>query len=216
MDRQTDRHRQTRVKTQLLGRGINISSFTVKRQWTAYIDDIPQLNYFASKKSDCTLKVVGDPFFFSGYGVALPLNSSWNAPLSLAITALVREGFIRELQSKWLISACGNSQRETGKMGVNDIGGVFLIVAFGCVASVILLGVEFAFSRLMEAVVKHTDEDNKKLKRSQTLTTLAKAFSLWDINQTGKPVLNAEAILRNFRAFPQRDQGYTNNIDIQE
>ena len=114
------------------------------RKWTAFIADTPQLAHLVSKQSDCSLKITGDPFFFSGYGFALRKNSTWNIRLSLEITSLVRRGFVSSLQTKWLGSGCGEVQHpETESMGFDDIGGAFLIVIFGCIGSGVFLVLEY-------------------------------------------------------------------------
>ena len=115
------------------------------RKWTAFIADTPQLAHLVSKQTDCSLKVTGDPFFFAGYGIALRKNSTWNSRLSLVITTFVREGFFAALEAKWLANDCGNALHSgTESMGVNDIGGAFLIVSFGCIASGLFLLLEHA------------------------------------------------------------------------
>lgn len=173
-----------------------------KREWTAYIDDIPLLNYQVSKQTKCNLKIVGDPFFSSGYGIGLQKNSTWNTRISLLITSLVREGFITNLQSKWIPTACGDSQQVSiDKMGVNDIGGAFLIVAFGCLACGVLLGVEYAVWKAI-AAARPTNEDNEG-NVNQTLNALNKVFMLWDVGNTTKSPTHAEATLRNFRTLTQ-------------
>ena len=119
-------------------------AYLLCRKWTAFIADTPKLAHMVSKQQDCSLKLAGEPFFFSGYGIALRKNSTWNTRLSFAITVLVREGFVTKLQAKWLGSGCGDvPQPGSEKMGVNDIGGAFLIVCFGCIASGMFLLLEY-------------------------------------------------------------------------
>ena len=90
------------------------------------------------------MKITGDPFFFSGYGIALRKNSTWNTRLSIVITSLVREGYVSNLKAKWLGTGCGSVKKPgTEKMGTNDIGGAFLIVSFGCIASGVFLFLEY-------------------------------------------------------------------------
>ena len=177
----------------------------IYREWTAYIDDLPELEYLVSKQTDCKLKIVGDPFFFSGYGIALQKNSTWNARLSLAITKLVRDGFIQQLESKWMPLACGDSVTPSiDKMGINDIGGAFLIVAFGCIICGMLLGVEYAIWQAMAGRARSINEETAGGDASQTLSTLTKVFTLWDANSSVQSAAPAGATLSNFKTLTQQ------------
>lgn len=130
-----------------------------------------------SKQGDCGLKVTGDPFFFSGYGIALRKNSTWNSRLSLVITTLVREGFIASLQEKWLASGCEYPLHPGSEsMGVNDIGGAFLIVSFGCVASGIFLLLEHAVWYVLNRKEMVQAAGAKKKKTDHVLSALIKVM----------------------------------------
>ena len=147
------------------------------REWTAFIADTPQLAHLVSKQTDCDMKITGDPFFFSGYGIALRKNSTWNMRLSIAITSLVREGYITKLQKKWLGTGCGNiKQPGMEKMGTNDIGGAFLIVCFGCIASGVFLLLEYVVSYVLvrKQMVQASEEEKKDIKEHTCFGTFIK------------------------------------------
>jgi hypothetical protein len=101
--------------------------------------------------------------------------------LSLAITILVRNGFISNLQAKWLGSGCGEVQQPgTEEMGVNDIGGTFLIVSFGCIAGGIFLLLEHVvWYVLNRKEMVQGDETRKKKTLDHALGALVKVTKLF-------------------------------------
>ncbi|XP_028394123.1 glutamate receptor ionotropic, NMDA 1-like [Dendronephthya gigantea] len=179
----------------------------LSREWTAFVADTPQLEHMVSKETDCALKITGDPFFFSGYGIALRKNSTWNTRLSIVITSLVREGYISGLQVKWLGTGCSNTkQPNTEKMGTNDIGGAFLIVSFGCVASGVFLLLEYAvWYALVRKDMAQTRAGEKKKNVDHAFGALVKVLTLWEVTSSTNNQLNqiptTEATLRTFKTI---------------
>jgi len=118
----------------------------------AFIWDSPRLEYEAAQ--DCELVTAGELFGRSSYGIALRKRDAWINPLSHTILSFHEKGFMETLDNKWIFSKgakqCSDRSSSPATLGVNNMLGVFLLVAGGIFAGFFLLAIEIAFKRRKE------------------------------------------------------------------
>ncbi|NP_001191411.1 NMDA-type glutamate receptor precursor [Aplysia californica] len=115
----------------------------------AFIWDSPRLEYEAA--SDCDLTTAGDLFGRSGLGIGLPKNSPWTHEVSMAVLDMHESGFMEQLDNRWILvdskSSCPESNSAPATLGLTNMAGVFMMVAGGIVAGVLLIFIEIAYKR---------------------------------------------------------------------
>ncbi|XP_076444672.1 glutamate receptor ionotropic, NMDA 1-like isoform X2 [Babylonia areolata] len=115
----------------------------------AFIWDSPRLEFEAA--NDCDLTTAGDLFGRSGLGIGLRKNSHWTHPVSLAVLELHESGVMEELDNRWILvdskSQCPEGNSAPATLGLTNMAGVFMMVAGGIVAGVLLIFVEIAYKR---------------------------------------------------------------------
>lgn len=92
-------------------------------------------------------------FSFTGYGIATPKGSPWRDKISLAILELQEKGEIQMLYDKWWKNSDDTCVRKDKKkeskasaLGVDSIGGVFVVLIFGLVFAICVSIGEFCYS----------------------------------------------------------------------
>ncbi|BFZ09236.1 hypothetical protein BsWGS_12275 [Bradybaena similaris] len=120
-----------------------------KGELQAFIWDSPRLEYEAAY--DCDLTTAGDLFGRSGLGIGLPKNSPWTHEVSKAVLEMHENGLMEQLDSRWILvdskSSCPESNSAPATLGLTNMAGVFMMVAGGIVAGVLLIFVEIAYKR---------------------------------------------------------------------
>nr|KAI8758350.1 glutamate [NMDA] receptor subunit 1-like isoform X1 [Biomphalaria glabrata] len=115
----------------------------------AFIWDSPRLEYEAS--NDCDLTTAGDLFGRSGLGIGLPKNSPWTHDVSMAVLRMHESGFMEQLDNSWILvdskSNCPESNSAPATLGLTNMAGVFMMVAGGIVAGILLIFIEIAYKR---------------------------------------------------------------------
>ncbi|VDK40065.1 unnamed protein product [Taenia asiatica] len=116
----------------------------------AFIWDSARLNYEASR--DCDLVTTGDVFGRVGYGLAMKKGNPWIYELSQAVLSFHERGFMERLDTQWIFNSgegenCAKTESSPATLELTNMAGVFIMVAVGIVAGLILLLVEIACSR---------------------------------------------------------------------
>ncbi|KAL8615464.1 hypothetical protein ACOMHN_053800 [Nucella lapillus] len=115
----------------------------------AFIWDSPRLEFEAA--NDCDLTTAGDLFGRSGLGIGLRKDNLWTHPVSLAVLELHESGDMEELDNRWILvdskSQCPEGNSAPATLGLTNMAGVFMMVAGGIVAGVLLIFVEIAYKR---------------------------------------------------------------------
>lgn len=117
----------------------------VFREISVYIDDQPYLEHMVSSQHNCSLRIVGEPFGISGYGLVLRKQSSWTQPFSNSIQQYSDNNVLADLWSKWLVRKClkkEDFEKTPDRLSVHNYNGVFVLVAAGIVVSIFFLGFE--------------------------------------------------------------------------
>ena len=100
-----------------------------------------------------------------GYGIGLPLNSPYKDALTNAILKLRENGFLDKLKIKWFVQkgTCAFESEEKSKaiiVYLEDIIGVYVLVACGVVLGLIALVVEWIY--FTRKLVKNSESVRKE------------------------------------------------------
>lgn len=102
---------------------------------------------------NCDLDKVGGLIDNKGYGIALPRNSPYRTPISGTILLLQEKGVLQELKKKWWQDHGGGLCKKddvepanSSELGLANVGGVFLVLLFGCCGSFVIAICEFLWN----------------------------------------------------------------------
>ncbi|XP_074509205.1 glutamate receptor ionotropic, kainate 3 [Sebastes fasciatus] len=98
-------------------------------------------------RRNCNLTQVGGIIDSKGYGIGTPLGSPYRDKITIAILSILEDGRLHMLKEKWWSgSSCLDEERhETGPMGIQNLGGIFIVLASGLVLSVFVAIAEFVY-----------------------------------------------------------------------
>ena len=125
------------------------------RQIDVLIGDYNTMVYIAAQDKNCSLRVIGEPFFKSGYGVALQKNSTWTPVFSQKLLQYEKFDTFLELAHRWMKTSCDANDDDANsvnfnafhRMTVYDVSGMFVVITFAVGLSCILLAAEFYYKR---------------------------------------------------------------------
>uniref|UniRef100_A0A669DK29 Glutamate receptor n=1 Tax=Oreochromis niloticus TaxID=8128 RepID=A0A669DK29_ORENI len=111
----------------------------------ALITESTTIDYITRR--NCNLTQVGGLIDSKGYGIGTPLGSPYRDKISIAILSILEDGRLHMLKEKWWSgSSCLDERhRETGPMGIQNLGGIFIVLASGLVLSVFVAIAEFIY-----------------------------------------------------------------------
>ncbi|KAF7259549.1 hypothetical protein EG68_03366 [Paragonimus skrjabini miyazakii] len=113
----------------------------LRNGWVIFMES-PLAAYHIS--TSCDLKQLGERIGSWHYGIALPPKSYLTPRLNSMILRLKAENTLDILEKKWWstnTSNCPETTSTTG-FGMEQVGGMFILLACGFVAGVIILGIE--------------------------------------------------------------------------
>ncbi|CAF1503380.1 unnamed protein product, partial [Didymodactylos carnosus] len=135
----------------------------------AFLYDAVVLDYYSGQDDECKLRVVGNWYAMTGYGIGFPKQSKFKAMIDKEIIALHHSGEIERLRRFWFTGACrtnseGHSQLSSSqKLGALDfISAFFLLFAGTGLATIILLW-EYIVQSLGRAFSEYQPISNTKM-----------------------------------------------------
>ncbi|KAM9488514.1 glutamate receptor ionotropic, kainate 3 [Clarias gariepinus] len=98
-------------------------------------------------RKNCNLTQFGGIIDSKGYGIGTPKGSPYRDKVTIAILSLLEDGRLHMLKEKWWSgSSCQEEERyETGPMGIQNLGGIFIVLASGLVLSIFVAIGEFIY-----------------------------------------------------------------------
>ncbi|KAA3676793.1 uncharacterized protein DEA37_0007577 [Paragonimus westermani] len=161
----------------------------LRNGWVIFMES-PLAAYHLS--TSCDLKQLGERIGSWHYGIALPPKSYLTPRLNSMILRLKAENTLDILEKKWWstnASNCPETTSTTG-FGMEQVGGMFILLACGFAAGVIILGIELVVYRVImrRAANKVGDSsadpgfDDKETKA--TTTTAAHNFRVHENKST--------------------------------
>ncbi|XP_053682747.1 glutamate receptor ionotropic, kainate 2-like [Sabethes cyaneus] len=155
----------------------------------AFLMESTSLEYITERY--CELTQIGGLLDSKGYGIAMPVNSPYRTAISGAVLKMQEEGKLSQLKNRWWkerhgggrcdapgTKAAGDSAAE---LGIDNVGGVFVVLAFGCFCAFIIGILEFLWNVRKVAV-------DEKVTPWEALKAELK-FAL-NLSITSKPVHN--------------------------
>uniref|UniRef100_A0A8B9H6X3 Glutamate receptor n=1 Tax=Astyanax mexicanus TaxID=7994 RepID=A0A8B9H6X3_ASTMX len=96
---------------------------------------------------NCNLTQIGGLIDSKGYGVGTPIGSPYRDKVTIAILQLQEEGKLHMMKEKWWRgNGCPEEDsKEASALGVENIGGIFIVLAAGLVLSVFVAIGEFVY-----------------------------------------------------------------------
>lgn len=125
----------------------------------AFLMESTMLDYIVQR--DCNLTQIGGLLDTKGYGIATPMGSPWRDRISLAILELQEKGEIQMLYDKWWKSGgdtCARAadrqtkESKANALGVDNIGGVFVVLLVGLATAVAVAVGEFCANHRRQMV----------------------------------------------------------------
>ncbi|CAG0900832.1 unnamed protein product, partial [Cyprideis torosa] len=117
----------------------------------AFLMESTMLDYVGQR--NCNLTQIGGLLDSKGYGIATPMGSPWRDKISLAILELQERGFITMFYDKWWKNTgdtCkrydSNRDSKASALGVDNIGGVFVVLLCGLAFAVLIAILEFCWN----------------------------------------------------------------------
>ncbi|XP_037956612.1 glutamate receptor ionotropic, kainate 2-like [Teleopsis dalmanni] len=114
----------------------------------AFLMESTMLDYIVQR--DCNLTQIGGLLDTKGYGIATPKGSLWRDKISLAILELQEKGDIQMLYNKWWKNTdetcyrkSNSKQFKANALGLDNIGGVFVVLILGILIAVCVAFYEF-------------------------------------------------------------------------
>ncbi|KAF5280992.1 hypothetical protein FQA39_LY05197 [Lamprigera yunnana] len=125
----------------------------------AFLMESTMLDYAVQR--DCNLTQIGGLLDSKGYGIATPMGSPWRDKISLAILELQEKGEIQMLYDKWWKNTgdtCSRNDKskesKANSLGVDNIGGVFVVLLCGLAFAVIVAICEFCYNSKKTALTE--------------------------------------------------------------
>nr|XP_022344463.1 ionotropic receptor 25a-like isoform X2 [Crassostrea virginica]XP_022344464.1 ionotropic receptor 25a-like isoform X2 [Crassostrea virginica] len=122
---------------------------SVKNGTFAYIGDAAENQYQTMKSMEnCDLWQVGEEFSRKPFALAVQNGSPLRNDLSTAILQLLNQRTLEKLKKKWWDKnkvKCPKLENESEGISLNNIGGVFILIAGGAALALVCLGFELYF-----------------------------------------------------------------------
>ncbi|KAJ8266662.1 hypothetical protein GJAV_G00133190 [Gymnothorax javanicus] len=133
---------------------------------------------------NCNLTQIGGLIDSKGYGVGTPIGSPYRDKVTIAILQLQEEGKLHMMKEKWWRgNGCPEEDsKEASALGVENIGGIFIVLAAGLVLSVFVAIGEFIYkarrnSDIEEAFCFYYGEQSKDIQRHLSNTSSETSLS---------------------------------------
>uniref|UniRef100_A0A6Q2XVX6 Glutamate receptor n=1 Tax=Esox lucius TaxID=8010 RepID=A0A6Q2XVX6_ESOLU len=111
----------------------------------AYLLESTMSEYY--RQRNCNLTQIGGLLDTKGYGIGMPLGSVYRDEIDMAILKLQEDNRLEMLKRKWwLEDKCSKEEAHpTQGLGMENIGGVFVVLLSGLLLAVFMAGLEFAW-----------------------------------------------------------------------
>ncbi|XP_058159849.1 glutamate receptor ionotropic, kainate 3 isoform X2 [Dasypus novemcinctus] len=96
---------------------------------------------------NCNLTQIGGLIDSKGYGIGTPMGSPYRDKITIAILQLQEEDKLHIMKEKWWRgSGCPEEEsKEASALGIQKIGGIFIVLAAGLILSVLVAVGEFVY-----------------------------------------------------------------------
>uniref|UniRef100_A0A3B4AQ31 Glutamate receptor n=1 Tax=Periophthalmus magnuspinnatus TaxID=409849 RepID=A0A3B4AQ31_9GOBI len=117
----------------------------------AFLMESTTIEYVTQR--NCNLTQIGGLIDSRAYGVGTPMGSPYRDKMTIAILQLQEEGKLHMMKEKWWRgNGCPEEEsKEASALGVQNIGGIFIVLAAGLVLSVFVAVGEFLYKSKQNA-----------------------------------------------------------------
>ncbi|CAF3686685.1 unnamed protein product [Rotaria socialis] len=150
---------------QFMKRNISQGIKAVKSgELNAFLYDAVVLDYLSGQDDECKLRVVGNWYAMTGYGIGFPKQSRFKEMINKEIIEMHHSGEIERFRRFWFTGACRasmnhQSQRSSQPLAARNFISAFLLLLGGTLIAAIILLCENAYSRILVRS-KHVEEHN--------------------------------------------------------
>ncbi|XP_041089857.1 glutamate receptor ionotropic, kainate 3 [Polyodon spathula] len=111
----------------------------------AFLMESTTIEYVTQR--NCNLTQIGGLIDTKSYGIGTPMGSPYRDRLTIAILQLQEDGKMHMIKEKWWRgNGCPDEEnKETSALGIQNIGGIFIVLAAGLVLSVFVAIGEFVY-----------------------------------------------------------------------
>ncbi|XP_055512029.1 glutamate receptor ionotropic, kainate 3-like [Leucoraja erinacea] len=111
----------------------------------AFLMESTTIEYVTQR--NCNLTQIGGHIDSKGYGIGTPLGSPYKEKITIAVLQLQEDGKLHMIKEKWWRgSGCPEEEnKEASALGIQNIGGIFIVLAAGLVLSVFVAIGEFIY-----------------------------------------------------------------------
>ncbi|NXU27796.1 GRIK1 protein, partial [Thalassarche chlororhynchos] len=140
---------------------------------------------------NCNLTQIGGLIDSKGYGVGTPIGSPYRDKITIAILQLQEEGKLHMMKEKWWRgNGCPEEDsKEASALGVENIGGIFIVLAAGLVLSVFVAIGEFIY------------KSRKNSDIEQVSHPFPACLCFWEAEVCGCGVFNAISVFHQCLSF---------------
>ncbi|KAG9492879.1 hypothetical protein GDO78_001045, partial [Eleutherodactylus coqui] len=96
---------------------------------------------------NCNLTQIGGLMDTKGYGIGTPMGSPYRDRISIAILQLLEADEIHKMKERWWrAGGCPEEKnKEASALGIQNMGGIFIVLAAGLILSVVVAVAEFIY-----------------------------------------------------------------------
>uniref|UniRef100_UPI00398EF48D glutamate receptor ionotropic, kainate 3 n=1 Tax=Pristiophorus japonicus TaxID=55135 RepID=UPI00398EF48D len=111
----------------------------------AFLMESTKIEYVIQR--NCNLTQIGGHMDSKGYGIGTPLGSPYKEKITIAVLQLQEDGKLHMIKEKWWRgSGCPEEEnKDASALGIQNIGGIFIVLAAGLVLSVFVAIGEFVY-----------------------------------------------------------------------
>ncbi|XP_058853463.1 glutamate receptor ionotropic, kainate 3 [Acipenser ruthenus] len=111
----------------------------------AFLMESTTIEYVTQR--NCNLTQIGGLIDTKSYGIGTPMGSPYRDRITIAILQLQEDGKLHMIKEKWWRgNGCPDEEtKETSALGIQNIGGIFIVLAAGLVLSVFVAIGEFVY-----------------------------------------------------------------------
>ncbi|CAF0764536.1 unnamed protein product [Rotaria sordida] len=131
----------------------------------AFLYDAVVLDYLSGQDDKCKLRVVGNWYAMTGYGIGFPKQSKFKDMINKEIIQMHYSGEIERLRQFWFTGACKSSvdqqpHRSSQKLDERNFTSAFLLLFGGTLIATVILICERLYSRFV-ARSKQANNENE-------------------------------------------------------
>ena len=120
------------------------------RRLDAFVYEYITIEYEASTRRKCDLKVIGSPFVESSFAIALPKNSPLTSKISPKLIYYKEYSIESKLRNNWLHGYCQSTKGpDVAQMSIQSMSGLFFAVAIGVVVAMIDISLRKCFYQFL-------------------------------------------------------------------